>query len=84
LGHPDDLQKAAARSSEVGAQMTDKVKWIRTYVIAEDGGRVGTMCIYQGVDEAAIREHAQRADLPCDAVLPIADTVVINDDPTAA
>lgn len=80
---PDDLQKAAARSSDVGAQMTDKVKWIRTYVIAEDDGRVGTMCIYQGVDEAAIREHAQRADLPCDAVLPIADTVVINDDPTA-
>lgn len=81
---PADLEKAAARSSEVGSQMTDKVKWIRTYVLAEDDGRVGTMCIYQGVDEAAIREHAQRADLPCDAVLPIADTVIINDDPSAA
>lgn len=81
---PQALEKAAARSAEVGREMTDKVRWIRTYVIGEDDGRVGTVCIYQGIDEAAIREHAARAGLPCDSVLPIADTVVINEDPGAA
>lgn len=77
-----ELSQAAARSSQVGKEeMPDRVRWIRSYVTDEGNGRVGTVCIYQATDEEAIREHARRAGLPCDSVIPVADTVVVNPDP---
>jgi hypothetical protein len=32
----------------------------------------------------AVREHAQRAGLPADEVIPVADTVIVRPDPTPA
>lgn len=82
---PQDLERAAGISSRVGAQeMPDRVRWIRSYVIRETSGHFGTVCIYQGVDAAAVLEHAQRAGLPCDEIIPLTDTVVINDDRVAS
>jgi hypothetical protein len=79
---PEDLQEAAARSTRVGdEEMSDQVRWIRSYVLEEGGGPVGTVCIYQATDPEAIREHATRADLPVDEVIPIADTVIVREDP---
>jgi len=76
-----ELEQAAARSSQVGTQeMPDRVKWIRSYVTNEGAGRVGTVCIYQAKDANAVREHARRADLPCDDVIPVGNLVVINPD----
>jgi hypothetical protein len=78
----DELEKAAGRSAHVGQhEMSDQVRWIRSYVTDEVGGRVGTVCIYQATDIGAIKEHARRAGLPCDLIIPSPDTVVINDDP---
>jgi hypothetical protein len=80
-----ELEKAAGRSARVGqSEMPDLVRWIRSYVTEEASGRIGTVCIYQAVDADAIREHARRAELPCDSVIPVADTVIINDDPLVA
>jgi len=80
-----ELERAAGVSSRVGLEeMPDRVKWIRSYVTKEEGERVGTVCVYQGVDEAAVLEHARRAGLPADTIIEIADTVVINEDPKAA
>ncbi|MDQ4040427.1 MAG: DUF4242 domain-containing protein [Actinomycetota bacterium] len=82
---PDALQEAAGRSKQVGdEEMSDDVRWIRSYVLAEPDGRVGTVCIYQASSEEAIREHASRADLPADEIVRVADTVVVRDDPVAA
>jgi Protein of unknown function (DUF4242) len=79
---PGDLQAAAARSSKVGdEEMPDDIRWIRSYVLEEDGGSVGTVCIYQASSPEAIREHASRADLPVDEVIPVADTVLVRPDP---
>ena len=79
---PPELQAAAAESTRVGnEEMPDDVRWIRSYVLAEEDGRLGTACIYQGTSEAAIREHATRAGLACDEVIAVADTVVVRDDP---
>lgn len=79
---PEDLQAAAARSSAVGdGEMSDDVRWIRTYVLQEPDGTLGTVCIYQASSEEAIREHARRADLPVLEILPVADTVVVRADP---
>ena len=57
------------------------MKWIRSYVLAEEDGTLGTVCIYQAEDEESIIEHAQRAELPADEVIPVANTVIIRDDP---
>ena len=80
-----ELEAAAARSRQVGDdEMSDRIRWIRSYVTAEADGRVGTVCIYQAADEEAIREHASRADLPADEIVRIADTVVVRPDPEPA
>lgn len=63
--------------------MSDDIRWIRSYVLEEDGGSVGTVCIYQASSPEAIREHASRADLPVDEVIAIADTVIVREDPKA-
>ncbi len=82
---PDELQEAAGRSKAVGdEQMSDDIRWIRSYVLEEDGGSVGTVCIYQASSPEAIREHAARADLPVDEIIAVADTVVVRPDPEAA
>jgi hypothetical protein len=79
---PKELEEAAARSRRVGdEEMSDQVRWIRSYVVQESDGKLGTVCIYQGVSEEAIRDHAGRAGLPADEVVPVEGTVVVRDDP---
>ena len=80
---PEDLQAAAARSTKVGdEEMSDDIRWIRSYVLEEDGGSVGTVCVYQASSPEAIRDHASRADLPVDEIIPVADTVLVRPDPS--
>jgi hypothetical protein len=82
---PGDLQEAAARSTAEGERMgEDDIRWIRSYVLEEGGGSVGTVCIYQASSEDAIRKHASAADLPVDEVIKVADTVLVRPDPTPA
>jgi thiamine biosynthesis protein ThiC len=82
---PEELQEAAKRSTQVGdEEMSDDIRWIRSYVLEEDGNAVGTVCIYQASSPEAIREHASRADLPADEIVRVADTVVVREDPVPA
>jgi uncharacterized protein DUF4242 len=82
---PEELQEAAARSTRVGDEdMPDEVRWIRSYVLDEGAGSVGTVCIYEAESPEAIRKHAALADLPVDEIIPIADTVVVRPDPEPA
>ncbi len=79
---PEELQAAAERSTKVGNEdMPEDVRWIRSYVLDEDGGSVGTVCVYQASSPEAIRKHAELAELPVDEIIPVADTVVVRDDP---
>jgi thiamine biosynthesis protein ThiC len=81
---PAELEEAAGRSTQVGdEEMSDDIRWIRSYVLEEDGGSVGTVCIYQATSPEAIREHANRADLPADEIIKVADTVIVRPDPEA-
>jgi hypothetical protein len=80
-----ELQEAAARSARVGAEeMPDEVRWIRSYVLDEGSGAVGTVCIYEAVSPEAIRKHAAAADLPVDEIVAVADTVIVRADPSPA
>ena len=79
-----DLEAAAARSTAVGEQMADEIRWIRSYVLDEGGGMLGTVCIYEAAGPEAIRAHAARAGLPVDEVIPVAETVLVRPDPAPA
>jgi hypothetical protein len=79
---PEELGEAAERSRKVGdEEMPDEVRWIRSYVLEEGGGSVGTVCIYQATSPEAIRRHASLADLPVDEIVAVADTVIVRPDP---
>jgi hypothetical protein len=81
----DDLGAAAARSMRVGNEdMPDDVRWIRSYVLDEGEGVVGTVCIYQATSPDALRRHASLAEIPADQIIPIADTVLVRPDPVPA
>jgi len=82
---PQELQEAAARSRQVGdEQMSDDIRWIRSYVMAEEDGGLGTVCVYQASSPEKIREHASRADLPVDEIVEVAETVLVRPDPEPA
>ena len=78
------LEAAAAKSTKVGnEEMPDRVRWIRSYVVNEPDGKLGTVCIYEAKDQESLREHARRVGMPGDEITPIATTVVVREDPKA-
>lgn len=80
-----ELEAAGAKSARIGdEEMPDRVRWIRSYVVHEPDGRIGTYCIYQARDEDSIREHAARVGMPGNEFHRVATTVVIRDDPMEA
>jgi hypothetical protein len=81
---PGDLEAAAARSTDEGDRMSDDIRWIRSYVLDEADGSVGTVCIYEASSPEAIRRHAAGADLPVDEIIAVADTVIVRPDPQPA
>ena len=82
---PEELEVAAGRSAKVGdEEMSDDIRWIRSYVLEEGGDAVGTVCVYQASSPEAIQEHASRADLPVDEIISVADTVIVRPDPEGA
>ena len=80
-----ELETVGAKSARIGNdEMSDRVRWIRSYVVKEADGRLGSFCIYQAKDPESIREHARRVGMPGDEIFPVVDTVVIRDDPVEA
>jgi hypothetical protein len=82
-GTPEELQETAAKSAAVGEEMTGEVRWIRTYVVQEDSGKLGTVCLYEGTSAEKVREQAERTGMPADEITLVADTVIVNPDPVA-
>ena len=80
----DDLRAAAERSTAEGEKMADDIRWIRSYVLAEEDGTLGTICIYQASSPEKIREHASRVGMPADEISVVADTVLVRPDPEPA
>jgi hypothetical protein len=79
-----ELEEAAARSTAEGDKDGSGVRWIRSYVTAEESGEVGTVCLYEAESPEAIRAHAAAADLPVDEIVRVADTVIVRPDPAPA
>jgi hypothetical protein len=82
---PEEVRATAARSKQVGdEEMSNDIRWIRSYVVLEPDGGLGTICIYEASSPEKIREHAFRVDMPATEVFEVADTVIIRPDPVAA
>ena len=73
-----------ARRRSATRRCPSDIRWIRSYVLDEGDGAVGTVCIYEASSPEAIREHAERAGLPADEIIPVADTVLVRPDPQPA
>ena len=81
---PQELEAVAARSKQIGdEEMSDDVRWIRTYVV-NDGDTLGSLCVYQATSAEALEEHAKRVNMPADEITMVADTVVVRPDPEPA
>ncbi|HEY1359655.1 MAG TPA: DUF4242 domain-containing protein [Thermoleophilaceae bacterium] len=81
-GSVEEVEQVAARSKQVADdEFPTDIRWIRSYVIAEEDGTLGSVCIYQASSPQAIREHAHRVGMPADEIWTVADTVVIRPDP---
>lgn len=77
----EELEAAAVRSREVAeSDFPDDIRWIRSYVVPEQDGRLGTYCIYEASSEEAIRAHASCVGMPADDITPIVDTVIVRPD----
>ena len=76
---PESLRVSAKRSLEVSQRMGD-VRWVRSYVLAEPDGRVGTVCHYRASGPDAIREHAARTEIPVDDIVEVSELVVLLPD----
>jgi hypothetical protein len=78
---PSEVEAADARSNAELEKRSDTVRKIRTYVLEEPNGRLGTICMYEAVSPEAIMDHAKAADLPCDEVVRVVAIDVKNPDP---
>ena len=77
----EELGESAARSAAEGDKRGSGIRWIRSYVVTEVDGGLGTVCIYEAESPEAIRTHAHRVGMPADEISPVADTVIVREDP---
>jgi Protein of unknown function (DUF4242) len=60
--------------------MPRQLSWLHSYVLHEDGGALGTACLYQATDPGVLREHALRAGLNTAEIHPVFGRVVFRDE----
>jgi hypothetical protein len=76
-----ELEATSAVSARVGDEMSGRVRWIRSYVVSEADGRLGSVCLYEGSNPEAIREHGRRIRAPADEMQVVTATAIVRDDP---
>ena len=77
----DRFDRSGVEGSRQHSDVAPRAARIRTHVVADRCGRLGTICICEATDEAALREHARRIGNPGDEIEVLTDTVVVRPDP---
>ena len=81
----EEVQAVAKRAKEVAdSDFPDEVRWIRSYVLADRDGTLGSLCVYQAIDAEAIRRHSHRVGMPADEINEVLETVLVRPDPMPA
>ena len=65
----------------VNETLREHIRWIRSYVVAEEDGTFSAYCVYEATDPEVLRRHADALMLPTDAIKPVAATIVAAPDP---
>lgn len=78
---PDEIGEADGRSNAELQRAPERVRKIRSYLLQEADGSMGTLCLYQAESPEAIHEHGRAANLPVDEVVPISTIDVHRPDP---
>jgi len=60
------------------------LRWIRSYIVAEEDGTFSGYCVYEASDPEALRRHGEATMLPTDAIKPVVATIVAAPDPEPA
>ena len=76
-----ELEAAGVKSARIGNdEMPNRVRWIRSYVVKEADGRLGTVCIYLARDPESIRAHSRRVGMPGEEIFPVLNSIVVRED----
>jgi hypothetical protein len=68
---------AATRRADTEAErLSEVVAHVRSYVLDETDGTMGSICVYEAVGPEAIRRHSTAARLPIDEILKVAAPAV--------
>lgn len=62
----------------------DGIRWIRSYIVAEEDGTFSGYCVYEASDPDVLVRHADALMLPTDAVKPVVATIIAGPDPEPA
>jgi hypothetical protein len=77
----EELAAAADCLPAVVDAMPADIRWIRSYVVAEDDGTFTGYCLYEASDIEAVRRHSEAVMLPADAIKPVVTTSIGAPDP---
>ncbi|MBY5161308.1 nickel-binding protein [Salsipaludibacter albus] len=81
LCDPTELAEVDRRSQAELDRRSDEVRKIRSYVLDDEDGTVGTICLYEATGTDAIHAHARAADLPVTTIDRISTIDVHRPDP---
>jgi len=71
----EELLAASQRSAEAVQELAPDIQWLESFVTDD-----AIYCVYIAANEAIIREHAFRGDLPADRIIQVRRVI----DPTYA
>jgi hypothetical protein len=81
---PDELEAADERSNAEAARRSHQLRKVRSYLLEEPDGTLGSICMYEAVSAEVLIEHARAAELPCDDVVRVTTIDVHRPDPDLA
>lgn len=76
-----ELEAASDESVRVGEDMKDRLRWIRSYAVTEEHGRIGSACIYEASDRDALVEHGRRVGAPSEDIRMVRGGTIKRPDP---
>lgn len=79
-GEPEGVEAALVQAREHAERRQPReTHWLCSHVVREADGRLGSFCLYQAIDAAALRAHAAEAGLPADEIVPVFGRIVLRD-----
>ena len=77
----EELAAASDCFPAVSEAMGPEIRWIRSYIVAEDDGTFSAFCVYEADGPEVLLRHADALMLPTDAIKRVVTTVVKAPDP---